>query len=68
MLARARLSDDAPLAHALRQKDLTKRVVYFMSASVKQIFALEINARATRMFGQTPCEEKRSWPAGVITQ
>ena len=68
MLARTGFSDDATLAHTPRQENLSERVVYFVRAGVKQIFALEINGRATGIFGQTPGQEKRRGPAGIITQ
>ena len=41
VLARARLGDDAPLAHALRQQPLADRVVDLVRARVRQVFAFE---------------------------
>ncbi len=46
MLARARLGDDAPLAHPLRQQSLAQRVVDLVRAGMRQVFALEVDARA----------------------
>jgi len=68
VLARARLRDDAAFAHAARQKNLTERVVDLVRARVKQIFALEINARAAGKLSQASREEKRSRPPGVVAQ
>ena len=68
MLARTGFGDDPTLAHASRQENLSERVVYFMRAGMKQVFALEINARATGMIGQPLGKEKRGWPPRVIMQ
>ena len=46
MLAGAGLGDNAAFAHSLREQDLSKRVVDFVRAGVKQIFALEVDLRA----------------------
>ena len=49
VLARARLGDDARLAHAPRQQDLADAVVDLVRAGVEQVFALEINLRPAQL-------------------
>ena len=56
------------LAHAPRQQNLSQGVVDFVRAGVQQIFALEIDARAAGMFGQTLREKKRSRASRKISQ
>ena len=53
VLPRARLGDDALLAHAPREQNLPERVVDLVRAGVREVFALEIDARAARVFRQT---------------
>ena len=48
VLARAGLGDDALLAHAAREQDLTERVVDFVRAGVEQVFAFQINPGAAQ--------------------
>src|ERR1043165_1380077 len=50
VLARARLGDDATLAHASREQDLSERVVDLVRACVREVFALEVELRAARVF------------------
>jgi hypothetical protein len=49
MLARARLRDDAALAHADRQQRLAERVVDLVGARVRQVLALEPHREADMM-------------------
>ncbi len=49
VLARSRFRDDAFFAHPRGQQALTECVVYFVRASVQQIFALDVNARAAQI-------------------
>ena len=51
MLARARLRDDALLAHAHGQQDLAQHIVDLVGAGVVQLVALEVDFRAAEMFG-----------------
>ena len=46
VLAGARFGDDAPLAHALGEQRLAERVVDLVRAGVRQILALQEDARA----------------------
>ena len=50
VLPRAGLSDDAPLAHVLRQERLAEGVVYLVGAGVGQVFALEIYLCAAQVY------------------
>ena len=50
MLTSARLSDDALLAHALREERLAERVVDFVRARVQQVFTLQEDARLAVVF------------------
>ena len=52
VLARARLGNDARLAHAFREKDLAHRVVDLVRAGVEQILALEVNLRPAELTRQ----------------
>ncbi len=52
VLTRARLGDDAPLAHALRQQALPQRVVDLVRAGMRQVFALEVDL-------YTRCDQRR---------
>ena len=66
MLARAGFRDDAFFAHALAEDGLADGIVDFMRPGVKQVFALQINLRATQMPGETFREiEWRGAPAEV---
>ena len=47
MLSGACFGNDAGLAHALGEHGLPNGVVYFVRASVVQVFALQINLRTT---------------------
>jgi hypothetical protein len=53
MLAGAGLCDDAPLSHALRQQSLSQTIVYLVSASVVQIFPLQINPGTAKVLRQS---------------
>src|SRR5579885_3384666 len=68
VLSRAGLGDDARLAHAAREENLAERVVYFVRTRVREVFALEVDARAARVLGQTRGEEERRRAARIITQ
>jgi hypothetical protein len=59
VLTRAGFGDDAGFAHAFREEDLPHRVVDLVRAGVVEVFALEINLRATEVFGQTFRKVKR---------
>ncbi len=49
---RTGLGDDARLTHALGQQNLAHGVVDLVRTGVVQVFALEINLRATKFLGQ----------------
>jgi hypothetical protein len=49
MLAGARLCDDAAFPHSSSEQGLTDCVIDFVGASVRKIFALQVNLRATAM-------------------
>ena len=68
VLARARLGDDAALAHAAREKNLAERVVDLVRARVREVFALEVQGRAARVFCQAGGLEERRRAARIIAQ
>ena len=55
VLAGAGLGDDAPLPHALRQQRLAERVVDLVRARVREVFALEEDARAAERLPTSRC-------------
>src|SRR5262249_37537276 len=68
MLPGAGFGNYAMLAHALDQQSLAQAVVDFMSASVKQVFALQIYLRSAQLFGEAACIEESRWPTGIGLQ
>ena len=68
MLPRAGLGDDALLAHAPGEQDLTDRVVDLVRAGMAEIFALEIDLRAAELLGQPFGEIKRRFSADIFMQ
>ena len=52
MLTGAGLGNDAALAHATRKQHLPQRIVDLVRASVAEVFALQQNLRATRVFAE----------------
>ena len=54
VLARAGLGDDPALAHALREQRLAERVVDLVRAGVREILALQEDARAAERRAQAP--------------
>jgi hypothetical protein len=65
VLARAGLGDDPPLAEPLGQERLPERVVQLVSASVQEVFPLQVEALAR---GEALGEGERRRPAGVGAQ
>ena len=67
MLPCSRLGDDARLAHALRQQRLADAIVDLVGAGVIEVFALEINPRATGRLGQPlgEVQQRRSTDVGA---
>jgi len=74
VLARARLGDDALLAHATREQDLPQHVVDLVRASVVELLALEIDLGAlarvlgTQVFRQPLGVVERARPANIVRQ
>ena len=68
MLTRARLRDDAPLAHPPRQQHLSQRIVDLVRAGVQKIFAFQINLRSASMCAQPLRMKQWRWPATIISQ
>jgi hypothetical protein len=68
VLSGAGLRDDAALAHAPRQEDLSDGVVNFVRTGMKQIFALQIDARSAAFFSQSLGKEKRRGSSGEVMQ
>ncbi len=68
MLARARFSDDARLAHAPGEKDLAERVVDLVAAGMIQFVALEVDARPAESRSQPLGEPQGTRTAHVVTE
>ena len=68
VLACAGFRDDARLAHLQGEQALADGVVDFVRTGVKQIFALEINARACEFFGEARSKLQRCGAASKIFQ
>ena len=68
VLAGAGLGDDAMLAHAPRQQRLSDAVVDLVRAGVQQVFALQVDLGAAKLFGQALGQEQGRGTAGVIGQ
>ena len=66
MLARARLRDDARLAHAHRQQNLAKAIVDLVRARMIELVALEIDFGAAEFLGHAIGVVKRAWTASVM--
>ena len=66
MLPRARLGDDATLAHALRKKALPQSVVDLVRARVSQVFTLDEDVRAAKFARQVLGVVQLCWPAHVV--
>jgi hypothetical protein len=68
MLSRSRFSDDAGLAHALGEQRLAEGVVDLVRAGVREVLALQKNARPVARLAQAPGLPQRRRPAGVVMQ
>src|SRR5215471_10100649 len=68
VLAGAGFGNDATLAHALREQNLSERVVDFVRARVKKVLAFEINFRTVEFLRETFSEIKGRRPAGEIAE
>ena len=66
VLAGAGLGDDAPLAHAHREQRLAERVVDLVRAGVRQVLALQEDARAAARLRQPRGFVERRRPADVV--
>src|SRR5688572_32858214 len=66
MLAGAGLGDDALLAHALGEQDLSHAVVDLVRAGVVELVALQIDLGAAEMLGQARREIERAGPADIV--
>ena len=58
--------DDAGLAHATRQNDLTQHVVDLMCARVVQLVALKVNLGPAKFLGHAWREIEWAWTANVM--
>ena len=68
VLPRARLGDDAGLAHPPRKKNLADAVVDLVRAGVVELVALEVDFRPAEMFGQPLGEIHRRRPSDIVLQ
>ena len=68
VLTRASFGNDSPFAHPLGEQNLTKRVVNFMRAGMKQILPFEINFGAAEFLRQAFGEIERRGATGKIAQ
>ena len=67
MLARARLGDDAALAHARSKEGLAQGVIELVSAGMEQVLALQVDA-SPRVAGEVGGVVQGSGPACVGPQ
>ena len=65
VLAGARLSDDAALAHPIRQQALPQRIVDLVRAGMRQVFTFEIDLRAAKCVAEPPRVRNRRGAPGV---
>src|SRR5437870_4793187 len=68
VLPRARLGDDALLAHAPREEDLPERVVDLVRAGVEQVLALQVNLRAPELLREAFGKIERCGPSDVVAE
>ncbi len=68
VLARARLGDDALLAHAHGEERLAEHVVDLVRAGVAEVLALQVDPGAPRVTRQPLGEVQRRRPAGIARQ
>src|SRR6185312_3848092 len=68
MLPGAGLRDDAALAHAFREQRLAETVVDLMRAGMEQVFALDVDLRAAKLFAQPPRGVERGGAAGILRE
>src|SRR5579883_28822 len=66
VLSRAGFGDDALLAHAAGEQRLAQAVVDLVGAGVEQVFALDVDCRATRHLGEAFGVIERRGAAGVV--
>ena len=68
MLPSAGLSNDAFLAHALREQNLTEGVVDFVRAGMEKIFAFQVNLRSANVCRQSLRVKQWRRSPGVIAE
>ena len=68
MLACAGFGNDAALAHAPGQQDLSEGVVDLVRARVEQVFSLEINLRPAQLTGEALRQVERRRPPAELPQ
>src|SRR5205085_5208807 len=68
VLTRPSFSNDSSLTHPPGEQNLTKCVVNFMRAGVKQILSFEINLGAAELLRQPFGKIERRGPTGKIAQ
>ena len=66
MLTSACLSDDAGLAHAPRQLDLSQAIIDLVAARMVQLVAFEIDLCAAAMLGKPLSKIERTWTACIV--
>src|SRR3954466_6395388 len=68
MLTSASFGDDALLLHSTCKQCLAERVVDLVSAGMKQVFPLQVDACASELFSQAASEEERRWSSGEVVK
>ena len=68
VLSGSGLGDNAALAHAPGKQSLAKGIVDFVRAGVAQVFALEVDLRATDVLGKALGKGERRGTARVVAQ
>jgi len=66
VLPRAGFRDDAALSHPHSQQTLPEAIVDLVRAGVQQVFAFDVDARATQKLGQPRSKLQRSGTPGKI--
>src|SRR5437016_10853552 len=65
MLSRSSLGDDPTLSHLLCEQCLSESIVDLMSATVQEIFSLQIDLGSSSVIGQPAGEIYWGWSSGV---
>jgi len=68
MLAGAGFGNDPLLAHPAGEEDLANRVVNLVRSGMAEVFTLEIDFRAAKLFRQSLGKIQWGFSSGVLTE